>query len=187
MYVTSWILHRVGQPWWTPSESKSVRLRTVSHRTHVISGSPPRNRYSDTDFMSLLRFRGAVVRDFLRPPGGDPVLGAALSGRHRRELVSQRRRRRLWRSAAGLAGRHERKGTGEETFTTTTTPVTATTTSSCTSTSPSTSTTKACSSLTSTNPSSGTSTSTSTSTDRVYYYYYYFSSLYVMFCLSGDL
>lgn len=33
MYVTSWILHRVGQPWWTPSESKSVRLRTVSHRT----------------------------------------------------------------------------------------------------------------------------------------------------------
>lgn len=115
MYVTSWILHRVGQPWWTPSESKSVRLRTVSHRTHVISGSPPRNRYSDTDFMSLLRFRGAVVRDFLRPPGGDPVLGAALSGRHRRELVSQRRGRRLWRSAAGLAGRHERKGTGEET------------------------------------------------------------------------
>lgn len=57
------------------------------------------------------RSRGAVVRNNLRPAGGDAIVGACLSGRSCGFAVSGKRGRRLCGSASRLAECEQRKGT----------------------------------------------------------------------------
>lgn len=119
------ILHRDGRQWWMPPESRSAPLRTVSHLIafsrikfcvlfsfffFMTSWVIPRHLKKNMTSPAC-RSRGAVVRNNLRPAGGDAIVGARLSGRSCGFAVSGKRGRRLCGSASRLAECEQRKGT----------------------------------------------------------------------------